>query len=97
MGSMMNLDNTHKSAKQLKQETSSKCKMYMPWEIQNRKNKEENMAKVIKRGNKYRVVDPKTNKLTRNKAGTPVDGGGFASKAKAQRQANAIEASESKK
>ena len=50
---------------------------------------------VRKIGKKYRVVDP-NGKLTKNKAGTPVDGGGHASKERAQRQATAINISQSK-
>ena len=48
-------------------------------------------AKVIKRGNKFRVIEADTGKLVRRK-GTPVDGGGHASRDKAQRQSNAVNA-----
>lgn len=48
-------------------------------------------ARVVKRGGKYRVVEP-SGKLVKNKKGTPVDGGGHASKGKAQAQARAINA-----
>lgn len=47
-------------------------------------------AKVIKRGDKYRVVEPSGKLVKRN--GKPVDGGGHTSKAKAQKQARAINA-----
>lgn len=46
-------------------------------------------AKAAKRGSKWRVVES-NGKLVRNRAGTPVDGGGHRGKAKAQRQAAAI-------
>lgn len=46
-------------------------------------------ARVVKRGSKWRVVEP-NGKLVKNKKGTAVDGGGHTSKAKAQRQANAV-------
>lgn len=50
-------------------------------------------ARVSKRGDKYRVVHgPGKGKLVRNRAGTPVDGGGHSSKSKAQRQANVVNA-----
>lgn len=49
------------------------------------------MATVQKRGNKFRVVEPDSGRLVR-RGGTPVDGGGHRSKAKAKRQARAIEA-----
>lgn len=48
-------------------------------------------AKVVKRGQKFRVVEPSGN-LVRNESGTPVDGGGHNSRGAAQRQANAINA-----
>lgn len=47
-------------------------------------------VKVVKRGEKFRVVDTTTMKVTRNKKGTPVDGGGHPSRAKALAQAQAI-------
>ncbi len=46
-------------------------------------------AKVEKRGDKFRVVEP-SGRLVRSNKGTPVDGGGHGSKAKAERQARAI-------
>ena len=46
-------------------------------------------AKAVKRGDKYRVVEP-DGKLVRNSKGTPVDGGGHKSKGKAASQARAI-------
>jgi hypothetical protein len=45
-------------------------------------------AKVQKRGDKYRVVEPSGKLVRRN--GTPVDGGGHESEAKAKRQAAAV-------
>jgi len=50
-------------------------------------------VKVVKRKNKYRIIDVETGRLTRNRAGTPVDGGGHFSYEKAVRQARAINAS----
>ena len=47
-------------------------------------------ATVVKRGNKWRVIDADTGTITKNKAGTAVDGGGHSSKEAAQRQARAI-------
>lgn len=52
-------------------------------------------AKVRKRGNKWRVVEP-DGTLVKNSAGTPVDGGGHRSKHKAMRQASAINATNSR-
>jgi hypothetical protein len=48
-------------------------------------------AKVVKRGPKYRVVEP-SGRVVKNKAGTAVDGGGHKTKAKALAQARAINA-----
>jgi len=45
-----------------------------------------------KRGDKWRVVECDDGSLVRNKAGTPVDGGGHDSEKAAQRQASAINA-----
>ena len=45
----------------------------------------------------YRVVEASTGRLARNAGGTPVDGGGHASKNKAGRQARAVNRSLSKK
>jgi hypothetical protein len=53
-------------------------------------------TKVKKIDNKYRVVDP-DGTITKNLAGTAVDGGGFATKAKAEAQSAAINISSSKK
>lgn len=49
-------------------------------------------AKVEKRGKKFRVVEAKTGKIVKNRAGTAVDGGGHKSQDKAARQARAINA-----
>ena len=46
-------------------------------------------TKVAKRGNKFRVVDP-NGKITKNRAGTAVDGGGHKTKKGAQAQSRAI-------
>lgn len=49
-------------------------------------------AKVRKRNGKFRVINGNTGNIEKNRAGTSVDGGGHATKAGAQRQANAINA-----
>lgn len=54
-------------------------------------------VKVAKRGNKYRVIEAHTGNLARNKSGGVVDGGGFKTKEKAQRQVRAINANMHKK
>lgn len=46
--------------------------------------------KVVKKGDKYRVVEAATGKITKNKSGTAVDGGGHKSKEGAVKQAQAI-------
>lgn len=48
-------------------------------------------AKVVKRGNKFRVVEP-NGKLVKRSNGKAVDGGGHSSREKAQRQAAAVNA-----
>lgn len=48
-------------------------------------------ASVKKVGQKYRVVEP-GGKLVRNNAGTPIDGGGHKTEAKASAQARAVNA-----
>jgi len=53
-------------------------------------------AKVQLRNGKYRVVEP-GGKLVKNSSGAPVDGGGHASKERAQSQASAINISQSEK
>lgn len=53
-------------------------------------------VKVAKRGNKYRIVGPGGG-IEKTKNGKPRDGGGHASKAAAQKQANAINANYSRK
>ncbi len=47
---------------------------------------------VRKRGQRYRVVAADSGRLARSKHGRPADGGGHASRAKARRQAQAINA-----
>ena len=49
-------------------------------------------ASVQFKNGKYRVIEP-DGSLVKNKAGTPVDGKGHLTRAAAQRQANAINAS----
>ena len=44
---------------------------------------------VSKRSGKFRIVDP-SGKITKNKAGTAVDGGGHIDRQRAQKQAAAI-------
>lgn len=45
---------------------------------------------VRKRGKKYRVVEKSSGKIAKNKSGTALDGGGHSSKAKADKQAGAV-------
>jgi hypothetical protein len=45
--------------------------------------------KAVKRGNKYRLVEP-DGRIAKNQAGKAIDGGGKATKAAAQRQITAI-------
>lgn len=52
---------------------------------------------VRKRGPKYRVVEASTGNLAKNKAGTPLDGNGHASRASASNQAKAVNSSKGKK
>lgn len=49
-------------------------------------------VKVVKRGEKFRVVEAASGKIAKNSAGTAVDGGGSSSKARASAQARAINA-----
>jgi hypothetical protein len=49
-----------------------------------------------RRGGKWRIVDP-SGKVTKNKKGTAVDGGGHASKDACNKQAQAINTSLSKR
>lgn len=53
-------------------------------------------VKSVKRGEKYRVVETQTGQLAKTSSGSAADGGGHASKAKADAQARAINASKSK-
>jgi hypothetical protein len=48
---------------------------------------------IEKRGNKWRVVNCGDRSIEMNKGGTPLDGGGHTTKAEAQRQARAVNAS----
>jgi len=54
-------------------------------------------VKVTKRGKKFRVVESDTGRIAKNAAGTPLDGGGKASKAAVQRQATAVNISQARK
>lgn len=54
-----------------------------------------NTIKNIK--GKWHVVESKTGKVTKNQAGTAVDGGGHVSRLSAQRQAQAININQAKK
>lgn len=47
--------------------------------------------KVVKRGDKYRLVNKKTNRIEKTKYGKAVDGGGHKTKTKAMKQLIAIE------
>lgn len=53
-------------------------------------------VKVVKKGDKFRVVESSTGNITK-RSGSAVDGGGHSSKAKAQSQARAINANTEKK
>lgn len=53
-------------------------------------------ARVAKRGQKFRVVE-EDGKIVKNDAGTAVDGGGHASRARALRQVRAINIPKSRK
>lgn len=48
-------------------------------------------VKVVKRSSKYRLVGP-SGKVEKTKKGKPIDGGGHGTRAKALRQARAINA-----
>jgi len=47
-------------------------------------------VKALKRGPVYRIVEAATGRITRNKSGTSVDGGGHKTREKAMKQASAI-------
>lgn len=49
-------------------------------------------AKVVKKAGKYRVVNANTGKIMKTSKGHARDGGGMTTKAKAQRQANVLNA-----
>jgi len=49
-------------------------------------------VKVVKRKDVYRVVEASDNRIARGGSGKAVDSGGHASRAKAERQARAINA-----
>lgn len=51
-------------------------------------------VKVKRLAGRFRVVEAEGEKLARNSAGTPVDGGGHRSEAAARRQATAINLAE---
>ena len=53
-------------------------------------------AQVMKLNNKYRVVEP-NGTIVKNAKGGPVDGGGHSTRAKAQAQASAINASQAER
>lgn len=53
-------------------------------------------VKAVRRGDKWRVVEASTGKLAKNAAGTPVSKG-FSTKAAADKQARAINASLNKR
>lgn len=46
-------------------------------------------VKVVRRGKKYRLIDP-DGKIAKNKAGTAIDGGGHQKREMAERQARAV-------
>ena len=51
-------------------------------------------VKVLERGGLFRVVETADDRVARNAAGNPVDGGGHRSRAAAVRQVNAINLAE---
>lgn len=53
--------------------------------------------KVAKRNGKFRVIEGDTGRIVKNKSGTAIDGGGFSSKDKAQKQASAVNISQAKR
>lgn len=54
----------------------------------------KSMPVMIKKiGNKYRVVEKATGKISRTKSGKPIDGGGHPSKLAGNKQVRAINAS----
>lgn len=54
-------------------------------------------VKVVKRGEKYRLIDSDTGRIAKNKAGTAIDGGGKKSRSAVARQASAVNTSLSKR
>jgi len=51
-------------------------------------------ARAKKVGDRWRVVEARTEKLVKNSRGTPVDGGGFVNRKRAVAQAQAINMSQ---
>ncbi len=47
-------------------------------------------VKSAQRGNKVRIVEADSGRIARNKAGTPMDGGGHSTKSEAARQVRAV-------
>lgn len=54
-------------------------------------------VKIVKRGDKFRVVESSTGEIAMTSKGNARDGGGHTSRNKAQRQANAINVNEKRK
>jgi hypothetical protein len=54
-------------------------------------------VKVVKRGDKFRVIESETGRIAKNSSGSAIDGGGFKSKTRAGSQARAVNASLSKR
>lgn len=54
-------------------------------------------VKVIKRSDKFRVVESNTGRIAKNKSGTAVDGGGHNTRSGAQKQASAVNIPKSKR
>jgi len=54
-------------------------------------------VKVAKKGDKFRVIEAKTGKIAKNKAGTAIDGGGHATMAQAVKQVGAVNTPRGKK
>lgn len=53
-------------------------------------------VKVAKRGDKFRLVESDTGRIAKNKANTPIDGGGKKSKSSVQKQASAVNISQAR-
>jgi hypothetical protein len=53
--------------------------------------------RAARKGDKYRIVETETGRIAKNKAGTAIDGGGFKSRSRAVKQAQAVNISQARK